>query len=77
LENDQNFTDEFHGNTGPIIAHRFARDTWLPSQVAFYEACRAAGFPIVLTITIRNPLESALPHSTIPKGFAIVLPLVI
>ena len=45
LENDQNFTDEFHGNTGPIIAHRFARDTWLPSQVAFYEACRAAGFP--------------------------------
>ena len=45
LENDQNFTDEFHGNTGPIITHRFARDTWLPSQVAFYEACRAAGFP--------------------------------
>src|SRR5215470_2304855 len=45
LENDQNFTDEFHGNTGPIIAHRFARNTWLPSQVAFYEACRTAGFP--------------------------------
>jgi choline dehydrogenase len=45
LENDQNFTDAFHGNTGPIIAHRFARHTWLPSQVAFYEACRAAGFP--------------------------------
>jgi len=45
LENDQNFTDEFHGNTGPIITHRFARDTWLPSQIAFYEACRAAGYP--------------------------------
>jgi choline dehydrogenase len=45
LENDQNFTDAFHGNNGPIITHRFARHTWLPSQVAFYEACRAAGFP--------------------------------
>ena len=45
LENDQNFKDEFHGNDGPIIAHRFPRDTWLQSQVAFYEACRFAGFP--------------------------------
>jgi choline dehydrogenase len=45
LENDQNFKDEFHGNDGPIIAHRFPRDTWLQSQVAFYEACRSAGFP--------------------------------
>jgi len=45
LENDRDFKDEFHGNDGPIIAHRFPRDTWLPSQVAFYEACRAAGFP--------------------------------
>ncbi len=45
LENDQNFTDEFHGNDGPIIAHRFQRETWMPSQVAFYEACQAAGFP--------------------------------
>ena len=45
LENDQNFHDDVHGNEGPIIAHRFPRDTWLPSQVAFYEACRDAGFP--------------------------------
>jgi choline dehydrogenase len=45
LENDQNCHDAFHGNDGPIIAHRFPRATWLPSQVAFYEACRAAGFP--------------------------------
>jgi choline dehydrogenase len=45
LENDQDFKDEVHGNDGPIIAHRFPRETWLPSQVAFYEACRAAGFP--------------------------------
>lgn len=45
LETDQDFDDEFHGRTGPIRAHRFPRDTWLPSQVAFYEACRTAGFP--------------------------------
>ena len=36
---------DFHGTEGPIIAHRFKRETWLPAQVAFYEACRAAGFP--------------------------------
>ena len=45
LENDQNFDDEVHGNDGPIIAHRFQRETWLESQVAFYDACRDAGFP--------------------------------
>ena len=45
LETDSDFSDDFHGTDGPIIAHRFKRDTWLPAQVAFYEACRAAGFP--------------------------------
>ena len=45
LETDQDFHDDFHGKSGPIIAHRFPRHTWLPSQVAFYDACRATGFP--------------------------------
>ncbi len=46
LETDTDYgSDDFHGNDGPIIAHRFKRETWLPAQVAFYEACRAAGFP--------------------------------
>ncbi len=45
LETDSDFHDDFHGNDGPIIAHRFKRETWLPPQVAFYDACRAAGFP--------------------------------
>ena len=45
LEADRNFRDDFHGTDGPIIAHRFKRETWLPAQAAFYEACRAAGFP--------------------------------
>ncbi len=45
LETDTDFHDDFHGNDGPIIAHRFKRETWLPAQVAFYEACLSAGFP--------------------------------
>ena len=45
LESDTDYSDDFHGTDGPIIAHRFKRETWLPAQVAFYEACRAAGFP--------------------------------
>ena len=45
MENDLDVHDDFHGTDGPIIAHRFKRETWLPAQVAFYEACRAAGFP--------------------------------
>ncbi|MCH7714456.1 MAG: GMC family oxidoreductase N-terminal domain-containing protein, partial [Chloroflexi bacterium] len=45
LETDTDYSDDFHGTEGPIIAHRFKRETWLPAQVAFYDACRAAGFP--------------------------------
>ncbi|MEK7806610.1 MAG: mycofactocin system GMC family oxidoreductase MftG [Chloroflexota bacterium] len=45
LESDSDFHDDFHGTEGPIICHRFKRQDWLPAQVAFYEACRAAGFP--------------------------------
>ena len=44
LETDTDFgDDEIHGNDGPIVMHRFKRDTWLPAQVAFHEACLAAG----------------------------------
>ena len=44
LETDSDFRDDFHGTDGPIIAHRFKRETWRPAQVAFYNACRSAGF---------------------------------
>ena len=44
LETDTDFPDDFHGTDGPIIARRFKRNEWLPSQSAFYEACRTAGF---------------------------------
>ena len=45
LETDTDFSDDFHGNDGPIIARRFRQDDWLPAQHAFYNACRANGFP--------------------------------
>ena len=45
LETDTDFSDDFHGNDGPIIARRFKREEWLPAQHAFYNAARAYGFP--------------------------------
>jgi len=36
---------DFHNGDGPIIVHRFKQETWLPAQIAFYNACRTAGFP--------------------------------
>ena len=45
LETDTDFHDDFHGTDGPIIARRFNREEWLPAQRAFYNACRAAGYP--------------------------------
>ena len=44
LETDTDFSDDFHGGDGPIIARRFKRDEWLPAQQAFYDACIAAGY---------------------------------
>ena len=45
IETDTDFSDDFHGSEGPIVMHRFARDTWHPATEAFYLACRAAGYP--------------------------------
>jgi len=45
LESDTDFRDDFHGTDGPIIARRFKPDEWLPAQTAFYNACKASGFP--------------------------------
>ena len=44
LETDTTFHDDFHGTDGPIVAHRFQREIWRSDQMAFYNACRAAGF---------------------------------
>ena len=45
LETDTDFRDDFHGLDGPIPVRRHKPETWLPAQVAFYQACVAAGFP--------------------------------
>ena len=45
LEADADIRDDFHGSDGPIPVWRHPRETWLPLQAAFYQACRDAGFP--------------------------------
>ncbi len=45
LETDLDIQDDFHGTGGPIPVRRHQRDSWLPLQSAFYQACLAAGFP--------------------------------
>jgi choline dehydrogenase len=45
LERDVDFgAAPYHGRHGPVPVRRAPRAEWLPAQVAFYEACRAAGF---------------------------------
>lgn len=46
LESDQDFGQaEYHNDAGPISVMHYPQEEWLPAQVAFYAACRAAGFP--------------------------------
>ena len=37
--------DDFHNSEGFIPVRRFAKQTWLPAQQAFYNAARSAGYP--------------------------------
>ncbi len=46
LETDLDFGgSDYHGSGGPIIARRPKPEQWLTDQRAFYNSCRAAGFP--------------------------------
>ena len=45
LETDLDIQDDFHGTAGPIPVRRHQRESWLPLQTAFHQACLAAGFP--------------------------------
>ena len=45
IETDVDYHDEYHGGDGPIFVHHANREQWHPTQWAFYNACRAAGFP--------------------------------
>ena len=58
IETDSDVHDDFHGTDGPIVAHRFKREEWLPPQTAFYNACLAAGHPE--TYDINNPDASGV-----------------
>src|SRR5712691_1998477 len=44
-ETDMDIRDDVHGVDGPIPVRRHKRETWLPAQAAFYQACLAADFP--------------------------------
>ena len=44
LENDLDFHDEWHGNSGPIPVRRHPRAELVPWQAAFVDACLGMGF---------------------------------
>lgn len=58
LETDTDFSDDFHGTNGPIIARRFKTEEWLPAQKAFYEACTAEGY--TESSDLNNPDSSGI-----------------
>jgi choline dehydrogenase len=45
IETDVDFHDTYHGTDGPIFVHHANPKAWHPAQLAFYQACRAMGFP--------------------------------
>jgi len=42
---DLDIQNDVYSSNGPIPVRRHKRETWLPAQVAFHEACLAADFP--------------------------------
>lgn len=44
LETDTDFGGDFHGKDGPIVCRRFKKEDWGPASLAFFSACRDAGF---------------------------------
>ena len=44
LETDLDFSGDFHGEDGPIIAHRFPRSQWSRSQKGFFESAINLGY---------------------------------
>lgn len=43
-ENDQDFTNEYHSNKGPMNVRRLKKEEWAPAAQAFVESCRSLGF---------------------------------
>jgi choline dehydrogenase-like flavoprotein len=44
IETDVDYHSDYHGTDGPIFVHHAPREAWHQTQLAFYHACRAAGF---------------------------------
>jgi choline dehydrogenase len=47
LEDDQDFSGEYHGQGGPYPIRRWRESELAPGQIAFIEACLEAGYPEV------------------------------
>ena len=47
LETDLDYSGDFHGKEGPILAHRFPKDKWTNPQMGFHKAALALGYPEV------------------------------
>lgn len=45
LETDVDQHGDSHGADGPIVVHHSKKEDWPSTQAAFYNACRAEGFP--------------------------------
>ena len=45
IENDLDFSGDFHGNKGKVPVKRFPREKWSPTDNAFYESAIKMGFP--------------------------------
>ena len=45
IETDVDQRGDYHGTDGPIFVHHAKKEEWHPTQVAFYNSCRAEGFP--------------------------------
>ena len=59
LENDADFHDDFHGTDGPVPVRHHPRETWPPSQEAFFQAASAAGYPFHPDVNHPRPPASA------------------
>lgn len=44
IENDLDFRNQWHGDSGPIQVRRYPEADWLPPQTAFFNACVDAGY---------------------------------
>ena len=44
LEDDREGSEELHGRGGPVAIERWRREDLIPTQLAFFDACRRLGF---------------------------------